>query len=158
MAVLATAHRYFPNMPPGASYFYGLLACSNPRRILSNKPRTVTLDAEMVLGKDENNDMVVMSALLHHYVPTGQDDPEGGKLYLVNAKVASITDATEVGDEYDVSEYEVILESTAVCTVHFLSLFVVSLLSLQLQRVPKTTQPMRPVITIGGVVSNSSPF
>lgn len=104
-------------MPGGASYLFGLLNCTNPRRILTNKPQTITFDAEIFLGNDaKGKGIIVMSAILHHYVQKGLDDPEGDRLYLTTAKVASITPTTDVGDGEDVADYDVVLESISVGT------------------------------------------
>jgi hypothetical protein len=99
---------------PGSSFLYGPLACSNARYIFPDKPKTVTLDAEVYLGRDDNDSMSVMLAVLHYFIPLGAIVPDEDSLYLVGGKIASITSNTPIGDGYDTATYDIEIEAVFV--------------------------------------------
>ena len=102
---------------PGSSFLYGFLACSNACYIFPDNPKTITLDAEVYLGHDNNDSVSVMLAVLHYFIPLGAIVPDEDLLYFVGGKIASIASSTPIADGYDTATYDIKIE------VVFVSLF-----------------------------------
>lgn len=99
------------NMPGGSSFIYGVFPCSEPRYIFDSKPRTITVDAEVYLGRDAHEKVNVLNAVVHYYVPSGETPPRGADYYLIGGRVASVADDTPVGEGYSTKDYDVEIEA-----------------------------------------------
>ena len=108
---------------PGSAFFYGPVACHNIRNIFSDKPKTFNFDAEIFLGPDEHNTTHVMMAVLHYYVPPNLPTPNKGHIYLTGGKLASVSGSTPVGEDYDASSYDAVIDATFVCLLFSESYF-----------------------------------
>jgi hypothetical protein len=102
---------------PGLSTITGLIPCSNSRYVFSEKPRTVTVDTEIVIGVDENGDVNTAPALLQHFTPVGAPAPVNGALHFVFGKVASMESSVVVGDGFSQDEYDFVVDADVVCNL-----------------------------------------
>lgn len=91
-----------------SSILIGIFSCSDPRNHEEEKRKTVTYDAELLLGKDDNNKDLFVNAVVHFYSDT---KIEQDIYHFVVAKVLSIKDDTEVGDAFEVDDYDLELEA-----------------------------------------------
>jgi hypothetical protein len=102
---------------PGSSTIVGLIPCANGRNLHNTKPRTITMDAEIVIGHDVDGMVQTTTALLEYFIPFDRSHPEDGLLYFVAGKIASMDDSIKVGEGDDniwVSEYDFIIEADVV--------------------------------------------
>jgi hypothetical protein len=99
---------------PGSAFFCGPVACHNVCNIFSDKPKTFTFDAKIFLSPDKDNTMRVMIAVLHYYVPPDLPTPNKGHIYLAGGKLASVSGSTPVGEDYDASSYDAVIDATFV--------------------------------------------
>jgi hypothetical protein len=104
-----------PSIMPGLSAIFGLIPCSNSRHLYTEKPRTVTMDCEIVIGVDDKGDVNTTSALLHYFIPLGAPEPINGALHFVFGRVASIDSSENVGDGFSPLEYDFIIDADMVC-------------------------------------------
>jgi hypothetical protein len=65
----------------------------------------VLLISEIAIGRGSDGEEQVINAVLHYFVP-GQEQPDEELLYLVNGKVASITNHSPVGEGHDSFDYD----------------------------------------------------
>jgi hypothetical protein len=99
----------------GSSILTGIFSCTNRRTLDEEKKKTVTYDAEILLGKDEEDVDQFINAILHVFVPKEEKEPEEDVHHFVAAKMISIKDDTVVGDAYDVDDYDLELDAFMVC-------------------------------------------
>jgi hypothetical protein len=90
---------------PGSSIISGVFPLFDCCRLFTNKPKSVTYDSEIAIGRGSDGEEQVINAVLHHFVP-GQEQPDEELLYLVNGKVASITNHSPVGEGRDSFDYD----------------------------------------------------
>jgi len=133
-------------------FIYGLLACHNAKYLFSDKPKTVTFDAEIFLGEDDESTMCVMMAVLHYFVPIDKPIPTEGHVYLVGGRLASVTDKTPIGEGYNSSAYDVEIFVCIHFYLYFRYISYIVLLS-KLHQIPSSVDPAHPMVTISGPVS-----
>jgi hypothetical protein len=90
---------------PGSSIISGVFPLFDCRRLFPDKPKSVTYDSEIAIGRGSDGEEQVINAVLHHFVP-GQEQPDEELLYLVSGKVASITNHSPVGEGRDSFDYD----------------------------------------------------
>jgi hypothetical protein len=83
---------------PGSSILSGILPLTNSHHIFTQKPKTVTYDAELYLGVSEDGSPCSAQAVVHHFVAQVNMDPLDNRLYFVVGKVASVRENTCVGE------------------------------------------------------------
>jgi hypothetical protein len=109
---------------PGCATIVGLIPCTQGRYLHPEKPRTITMDAEIVIGTDAAGNVQTTTALLQYFVPTAESRPESGLLYFVMGKIASMDPSIQVGvgdDDLWRDEYDFVIDADAVrCPVCFI--------------------------------------
>jgi hypothetical protein len=107
---------------PGSSVISGLMACNNSRHVNPTKPRTITFDAELLLGVDAENDLVTLTAVLHYFVPAGEIDPADDCIYLVTGKISSVEVDSPLGEGRAVEEFDLQIDAITVRTLLYVVL------------------------------------
>jgi uncharacterized protein YtpQ (UPF0354 family) len=95
----------------GSSILTGIFKCTNRRILDQEKKKTITYDTELLLGKDENDNDQFINAVLHFFVPKGENEPQEDIYHMVVAKVISIQDNTMVGEDHDVDNFDLELDA-----------------------------------------------
>lgn len=103
---------------PGSANIFGLVPCSNPRTVDDDKPRTITFDAELVVGF-EGKVVKVTSAVLTHFCGSNEPPFVNSALYVVRGRIASVPKNFDVGKGYDVSDYDFLIDADQVCASSF---------------------------------------
>ncbi|KAI0000330.1 hypothetical protein BJV77DRAFT_958859 [Russula vinacea] len=96
---------------PGSSHICGLMACRYSRVFDQNKPRSLTFDAHIVIGFDDNNDTRTCCAVLHHFRAAWEPEPIDNAIYEVAGKIASIPPDYNVGINHKVNAYDFIIDA-----------------------------------------------
>jgi hypothetical protein len=104
-------HQFFVAMP-GSSMIFGLLPCTNGRTVFVDKP--LTCDADVVIAVVEDV-VTVTTALLTHFCAAEEPPFEDGAMYIVEGKVASLDKSFAVGENFNVDEYDFLIEAQQVC-------------------------------------------
>jgi hypothetical protein len=99
-----------PGMP-GLCAIFGLIPCSNSQYLHTEKPQTVTVDSEIVIGMDEKGDVNTTSALLHYFIPLSMPEPVNGALHFVFGKIASIDSSENIRDGFSPTEYDFVIDA-----------------------------------------------
>ena len=111
----------------GSSILTGIFSCTNRRTLNEEKKNMITYDAEILLGKDEDDDDQFINAILHVFVPKEEKEPEEDIYHFVVGKMISIKDDTNVGDAYDVNNYNLQLDTFTVCDQNIFILIIVTI-------------------------------
>ena len=98
---------------PGFSRIFGLIPCSNYRVVSQEKPRSITMDAEIVVGFDNSQTLQATMALLTHFVAFDQSFPSEG-LYFVSGKIGCFSDDISIGDGFDRMDYDFVVDADVV--------------------------------------------
>ena len=96
---------------PGFAFIYGLFSCFNQRIIDPTKPKTISFDAEVLIGEDPSGQLQCVNRLVHYFVPQQQTKPDDDHKYLISGKVVSI----QSHDEIDSAAYDLEIEALTVC-------------------------------------------
>jgi len=94
---------------PGSSIITAVCCLFNHQNIDESKKRTITYDAELYLGLDDNGNDQVIIALLHYY--TEQPEPQDNKFYFISGKASSICSNTIVGKDFNDKDYDLEIEA-----------------------------------------------
>ena len=108
---------------PGSSHICGLMACRYSRVLDQNKPRSLTFDAHIVVGFDDNNDTRTCCAVLHHFRAAWEPEPIDNAIYEVAGKIASIPPDYNVGINHKVNAYDFIIDAEKVLPPSFFTPF-----------------------------------
>jgi hypothetical protein len=106
---------------PGSSAIFGLIPCTNCHYIYNDKPWTVTIDCEIVLGVDENSEVNTTTALLQHFNPLGSSPPINSALYFVFGKIAPLESIAN-GEGFSPEEYDFVVDANMVHALHACSI------------------------------------
>ena len=98
----------------GSSTITGLMPCNFVHHLDANKPRTFTLDAEVVIGFDTTNTLQTVTALLHHYTTPEEPAPIDCSLYYVVGNLVSMKNSMAIGDNHQASEYDFVIYADVV--------------------------------------------
>jgi hypothetical protein len=98
---------------PGASLISGIMGCSNERCLSDDKPRSLTYDAEFVVGV-ENNQVRAGLAVLNHFRESTEPPFVNSAFYSVSGKLAEIDDDFFVGRGYKASTYDFLIDAKTV--------------------------------------------
>jgi hypothetical protein len=102
---------------PGSAFIAGLMPCSCCRYLYNDKPRTVTCDCEIVVAILDNGNIQTANAVLQHFTPPAESAPTDGCLYFVSGKIASIDKDVNVGKDFEVDNYDFMIDADIVCIV-----------------------------------------
>jgi hypothetical protein len=106
---------------PGSSTICGLMLCSLPRGAHGkNKPKTVTYDAEVFVGVDDEDGITTCKTVLHYFVPFDKGNLPDEGIFFVAGKLAMVDKNTPVGDNFNWSDYVLQIEATVVRVFLFL--------------------------------------
>ena len=96
---------------PGSSVLFGILRCFNARALDSDKPRSLVIDADMVIGFSKAGP-VVAKVVLNHFL----DGPpfDNGAFYYVVGRVASIDSSFQLGQNVPADRYEFVVDARTV--------------------------------------------
>jgi hypothetical protein len=100
---------------PGSSIISGVFPLFDCCRLFPDKPKSVTYDSEIAIGRGSDGQEQVINAVLHYFVPQGQEQPDEELLYLVNGKVVSITNHSPVGEGHNSFDYDLEIDVITVC-------------------------------------------
>jgi hypothetical protein len=136
----------------GFAFITGVFGCFN-HRVLDpvRKPKTVTFDAEIPIGENDEGELQCVKGILHYFVPSHEKSPLDDRKYFVSGKVVSIS---QVDDKENV-DYDLQIEALTVRSSVILfsvSICYQSLLRLQLFLMPDIDDPPRTQIMIAGQV------
>jgi hypothetical protein len=98
---------------PGASLISGIMGCSNERCLSDDKPRSLTYDAEFVVGV-ENNQVRAGLAVLNHFRESTEPPFVNSAFYSVSGKLAEIDDNFFIGRGYKASTYDFLIDAKTV--------------------------------------------
>ena len=96
---------------PGSSILFAILRCFNARALDSDKPRSLIIDAEMVIGFSKAGP-VIAKVVLNHFL----DGPpfDNGAFYYVVGRVASIDSTFRLGQNIPADRYEFVVDARTV--------------------------------------------
>ncbi|KAH9965613.1 hypothetical protein BGW80DRAFT_1254911 [Lactifluus volemus] len=98
----------------------GLMLCSLPRGAHGkNKPKTVTYDAEVFVGVDDEDGITTCKTVLHYFVPFDKGNLPDEGIFFVAGKLAMVDKNTPVGDNFNWSDYVLQIEATVFEPIHF---------------------------------------
>ena len=125
------AHLFPTSFPPfsvvsmsGSAMLYGLLHCQNSRYIHPSKPRTITFDCKLYLGRDDESNVCIMMGVLHFFVPVNLPAPIDNRPYLVCRWVASVNDKMNIGEDAgDCAGYDIEIDTIFVSPFTFYTKF-----------------------------------
>lgn len=103
-----------PSTMPGFAFITGVFGCFN-HRILDpvHKPKTVTFDAEIPIGENDDGQLQCIKGILHYFVPSHEHPPDDDSKYFVSGKVISISSIAT--DERALMDYDLQIEALTVC-------------------------------------------
>jgi hypothetical protein len=87
-----------PNAMPGFAFITGLFSCFNRRVLDPEKPKTVTFDAEIPIGDDQNGQLQCIRGIVHYFVPQNTPKPDDDHKYCIAGKVISIHSQSHLED------------------------------------------------------------
>jgi uncharacterized protein YtpQ (UPF0354 family) len=99
----------------GSSILTAVFCCTNRRILDKEKKKTITYDAELLLGKDDNDEDQFINAIVHFFVSKGEMEPEEDIYHFIVGKIISIKNDTIVGDDQNVEDYDLELDAFVVC-------------------------------------------
>ena len=100
---------------PGSSLISGLLLCSSYRRTHgADKPKTVTYDAQIFVDLDAENNIRSCIAVLHYFVPFGQQNLLREGIFFVSGKLSMVDENTPIGDDFNWEDYVFQIQATSV--------------------------------------------
>jgi hypothetical protein len=126
---------------PGTAQIFSLLPLSNVRKLFPEKPRTVTMDAEIIVGLTANSNLEVLPAILYHFVPYQSTTNVETGMYFVQGRLLSIDASIPVGADHELKDYQFAIDAEI---VHPMA----GQLKIAL---------LQPLVTICSVVSDSFP-
>jgi hypothetical protein len=99
----------------GSSIICGLIPCHDPRSVFSTeKPKTLTFDADIFVHTGEDDEMKICKALLHYFVITDRSNVPNDALVFVVGKMSMVDEETPVGDGYNWEDYVLQIEAITV--------------------------------------------
>jgi hypothetical protein len=117
----------------GFAFITGVFGCFN-HRVLDpvQKPKTVTFDAEIPIGENDEGELQCVKGILHYFDSSHEKSPLDDRKYFLSGKVVSIS---QVDDKENV-DYDLQIEALTVrssvsilmfsltdnCTLHYLTL------------------------------------
>ena len=134
---------------PGFAYINGLFSCFNQRVIDATKPKTITFDAEIPIGDDQNGQLQCVRGLVHYFVPQNEAKPDDDRKYLVSSKVISVHSQTQTDENS--GDYDLEIEALTVSYCPH-DLLLMTDICLQFFLMPDIDEPPRALITIAGQV------
>jgi hypothetical protein len=99
----------------GSAIIVGLIPCSNGRYPYNDKPRTIVMDAEVVIGFDEDDNVQTVPAVLAHFIKFGEEAPQDNLLYFISGRVASSHSSIHVDSAGSSLQYDLYIEADVVC-------------------------------------------
>jgi hypothetical protein len=99
---------------PGSAVLVGILPCYDSRVVHDDKPRTITADGEVVLGTDNNDNILTSTAVIQYFTPLSQPLPSDGSLYFIHGKIVSIEGDMDLGRGHSKDNYEFFVEADMV--------------------------------------------
>jgi hypothetical protein len=99
----------------GSSILTAVFCCTNCCILDEEKKKTITYDAELLLGKDENDEDHFINIIVHFFISKGEMEPEEDIYLFVIGKIISIKNDTVVGDNQSVEDYNLELDAFVVC-------------------------------------------
>lgn len=99
---------------PGSAKIFALLPCCNARTVFADKPRSLTCDADVVVGVVEDV-VTVTTALLTHFCAAEEPPFEDGAVYIVEGKLASLDKSFAVGENFSADDYDFLIDAHKVC-------------------------------------------
>src|ERR1700722_6681357 len=139
---------------PGVSRIFGFVPCSNARVISQEKPRSITMDAEIVLGFDDNQTLQVTTALINHFMSSDENNSSDG-LYYISGKLACMGDDIATGEGFDNIQYDFAIDCDVVSMKPWFCIyFALTNFTSQLYPLPDEVSltPFRPIVVVTGVV------
>jgi hypothetical protein len=101
----------------GSSILTRIFSCTNRRIFDEERKKTITYDAEILLGKNDDNDDEhdhFINAIVHFFVSKGEMEPEEDVYHFVVSEIISMRADTVVGDDHDVEDYDLKLDTFTV--------------------------------------------
>ena len=91
---------------PGFAFVTGVFGCFNSRVLDPvQKPKTITFDAEIPIGEDDDHKLQCVKGIVHYFVPSHENIPENDQKYFVSGKVVCISQ--QDGDEMTRYDFQV---------------------------------------------------
>jgi hypothetical protein len=110
---------------PGFAFMTGVFGCFNSRVLDPvRKPKTITFDAEIPIGEDDDHELQCVKGIVHYFVPSHENIPENDQKYFVSGKVVCISQ--QDGDE--MMGYDLQVEAMTVCFLLNISFFLIFML------------------------------
>jgi hypothetical protein len=128
------------------------------RSLSSEKSRSLTFDAEIMLGRNSNGDIQTCTALLIYFDDPRIQSPIDGSLHFVSGKVAAMDSTLAVGKGFHRDNYDFVIDADIVCAffVMCLSTFLIVCV---FKMHPLPDHPdylaVRPTFSVAGAVRTS---
>jgi hypothetical protein len=103
---------------PGCAFITGIFSCYNHRiQDPVRKPKTVTFDAKIPIGENDQRELQCVKGIIHYLVPSHESFPPDDQKLFVSGKVVCIS---RQQDGEDFLDYDLQVEAMMVIFIYFI--------------------------------------